>query len=522
MPPDFNSLPEAVIRKRKRVSFIWIVPLVATLVGGWMMATTLYNRGPLITISFSNAQGLVAGKTSIRFKDVDVGTVERITLSDDLSEVLVEARMQKAVKQHLTEGTRFWVERAQVSAGEVSGLQTLLSGAYIGMEPGGGSELVTSFPGEDVRPVITSGLPGKHFLLTAEGLGSLSIRSPVYHRQIQVGEVVSYALQEEQNSVHLKIFINAPYDKLVTTGTRFWNASGIALSLDSRGLEIDAESLISILSGGIAFETPKSLKAVEPANEDQLFTLFPSHEASQEASYRTKSYYLLYFNESLRGLESGADIEFRGIKVGEVIDYNLRFNAETLDFRIPVLIAVEPERFEMEGDLENGGPPLIDRLVERGLRAQMKTGNLLTGRSFIDLDFYPKAPRVSVNYQDNYPVIPTVPADLQELIEGLKGFVTRLNKVPVDRIGNNLDVTIAQLNKTLEQFDKQTLPELTQTLEAVKEAADSLKGGVGERSPFNHELRKTLRELEGAARALKILADYLERHPESLLFGKGD
>ena len=181
-----QSLPQAVTRSRKRFPLIWIVPLAATLIGGWIMAQALYTRGPLITITFHSAQGLEAGKTAIRYKDVEVGKVESITLSEDLTEVAVSARMQKGIKPYLTGGTRFWVERARVTASEVTGLETLLSGAYIGMEPGNGGEPVTTFKGEDVRPVVTTGLPGQHFILEADGLGSLAIRSPVYFHQIPV------------------------------------------------------------------------------------------------------------------------------------------------------------------------------------------------------------------------------------------------------------------------------------------------------------------------------------------------
>ena len=215
-------------------------------------------------------------------------------------------------------------------------------------------------------------------------------------------------------------------------------------------------------------------------------------------------------------------MEFRGIKVGEVVDFNLQLESASLEFKIPVLIAIEPGRIEVVGEIPELDGNLIEMLVERGLRAQMQTGNLLTGKSYIELDFHPEAERQIVSFADTYPVLPTLPADLKELVDELKSFVSRLNKVPIDRIGNNLDTTLEQLNRTLAQLDRDTLPELTRTLGSVRKTADSLKHGIGERSPLNHELRKTLGELEGAARALKALADYLERHPESLLFGKGD
>jgi len=329
---DLNNVPEAEVRSRKRhfsISIVWLVPLVAVLIGGWLVFTALSEKGPEITITFKSADGLEAGKTKIKYKDVQLGQVSAIKLSEDLSTVIVTAELVKEAENFISVNTRFWVIRARVGVSGVSGLGTLFSGAYITLDPGKPGNTTHHFKGLELPPLVTADLPGSLFLLKADSRGSLDIGSPVYYRKIQVGQVVEYHLAEDGHTILFKIFINAPYHAYVYQNTRFWNASGIDFKLDTQGVRIDTESLVSILIGGIAFGIPQAEAPNTPAEPEAMFRLFRNMDEAKERTYWLKSKSILYFDESVRGLDIGAPVEFWGILMGEVIDVKLTSNASS-------------------------------------------------------------------------------------------------------------------------------------------------------------------------------------------------
>ena len=509
-----DAIPEAVVTQRSGVSIVWLIPVIAALIGGWLAWKAFSEQGPTITISFKSAEGLEAGKTKIRYKDVEVGQVGTIELSDDLSHVIVTAQLVKDAGDYLTERTRFWVVRASVRAGQVSALGTLLSGAYIGIDPVAKGKSSRHFEGLETPPVITTGLPGHHFILKASRRGSLDVGAPVFYRQIQVGEVVAYDIGKDAESIDFKVFIHAPYDRKVRENTQFWNASGLDVSVTAEGIKIDTESLVSIMIGGIAFGDTDNEAPGAVAQEEQVFHLYDSREAAQKKEYAEKRRFLLYFDGSVRGLSPGAPVEFRGIQIGEVVDVKLQIDVTTRQFQIPVLIDVEPERVTPTGQL----PPewaklsklerqnrVFDQLVAQGMRAQLKTGNLLTGKLIVDMDIYEKVKPAEIDYSGTYPVMPTVPTSLEEISSRVATILDKLEQFPIDKIGKNMDTTLEGLQLTVTQTQK-TLAALEKTLSTD--------------SPLQQQLQGTLEELSGAARSLRLLADYLERNPEAILRGK--
>jgi len=403
----------AVVTPKKSVSIVWIVPLVALLIGAWLAYRAITEKGPTITITFQSAEGLEVGKTKIKFKDVEVGQVEEIHLSPDLSQVVVTAQLTKDAKDYLSENTRFWVVRARVVGSGVSGLGTLFSGAYIAMDPGKPGKTAYSFKGLETPPIVTTDLPGRHFMLKAERLGSLDIGKPVYFRQIQVGQVVAYELEKDGQSVDIKIFIHAPHHERVCKKTRFWNAGGLDVSMDAGGIRVNTESFVTLMIGGIAFENPKDSEPGPAAREGEIFRLYDRREDIYKKTYVKKTRWLLHFEGSVGGLSVGAPVKFKGIKIGEVIDIKLEFDYEALAFRIPVIIEIEPERITWTGkqtiDKERGN----EILVEKGLRAQLKQGNLLTGQLYIDVDMYPDEPPRKIIYGGSYPELPTIPTPIE-------------------------------------------------------------------------------------------------------------
>ncbi|MCK5417256.1 MAG: MCE family protein [Desulfobacterales bacterium] len=546
--PELQDLPAAVVQKKRQLSIVWVVPIVAILIGGWLACKGLSEKGPTVTISFESAEGLEAGKTKVKYKDVELGQVETIRFNADLSRVLVTAELVKEATPYLTENTRFWVVRPRVTASGVSGLGTLFSGAYIGMDPGKGGEPERRFKGLEIPPVVTTGMPGRDFLLKATTLGSLDVGAPVYYKQINVGQVIGYDLDKEGRSLTIKVFINAPHHELVRKNTRFWNASGFDLKLDAAGLKLNTESLVTIMMGGIAFDTPTSLEAGGPAKEGQVFRLYEARESIFERTYTEKVHYILHFNESIRGLTVSAPVEFRGIKIGQVVDIKSEFDMEKTSPRITVLIETEPQRWKVAGTAlsrtADDAKKNISKLVAKGLRAQLKTGSLLTGQLFVDIDFHPDAPTAEVIYGEKFPELPTIPAPLQIITARVNNLLSKIETVPIKQIGKDLGDTLQNvkrlseskelleavqaLKKTLQQtrqlvqnLDSNVAPAISSTLDQAQKTLVSVEGTLGQDSPLQHEMRRALKELAEAARSIRILTDYLERHPEALIYGKG-
>jgi len=523
-----SSIPDrAVIQTKRNISIVWIVPLVALFIGGWLVFKALTEKGPVITITFKNAEGLEAGKTKIKFKDVEVGKVEDITLCPDLSKVIVKAQLTRDMKDHLSVNTRFWVVRARVIGGGISGLGTIFSGAYIGMDPGKPGKKARSFTGMETPPVVTTDLPGRHFILRSETLGSQDIGNPVYFRQLKVGQVVAYQLDKSGKTVDIKIFVHAPYHKFVRENTRFWDAGGVDISVNAEGIKVDTEPLVAMMIGGIAFETPDHYETAPIAKDGQIFKLFKNREDIYKKTYSKKTRWILNFEGSVWGLSVGAPVKLKGIKIGKVIDIKLEFDYESMTFRIPVTIEIEPERIDMTGD------QVIDRkreneiLVEKGLRAQLKQGNLLTGQLYIDLDMYPDAPPRKILYGGEYPELPTIPTKIEEITNGITRIVKKLETIPLEQIGKDLQETMAHLNNSTEQLarliknlDETVAPAAETAMLQSKRTLLKMEQLLNAESPTGYELKQTLFEISKAARNLSVLADYLGQHPESLIFGK--
>ena len=537
LPQGASPIPDAlpVPKRRWAVNIVWLIPLVAALVGGWVAIHYLMQRGPTVTIEFANADGLEAGKTKVRYKEVDIGTVSAIAIAKDRSHVIVTAKMAKQAEDLLVTDTKFWVVRPRVTLNSISGLGTLLSGAYIGLDAGKSEEGKWDFKGLETPPPIPSDLPGRRFKLHADDIGSLYVGAPVYYRRVEVGSITAYKLDENGKGITLEVFVNAPHDRLVTTNARFWHASGIDVSIGSSGVTLNTESLTSIIIGGISFQAPEETAAGDAAPADALFTLYDNKAAALKLISREVHSYVLYFDESLRGLAPGAQVDFRGIPLGEVKSVSIEYDREDKVVRFPVEIDIYPERMraryrpgapEMSA-MERNPQQLLDRMVARGFRAQLKSANLLTGQLYVALDFFPKAPKAKIDWNKKPVELPTAPGALEDIQQTLGNIAGKLEKVPFDTIGNDLsralktlDTTLKSANSTLKQVDSSVVPELRGTLESARKALGNAERTLASDAPVQSDLRDTLTEVSRAARTLQDLADYLSRHPESLIRGK--
>ena len=553
-PPrdDLNDIPEAVSEPKRRfaIQLVWIIPILAALIGLSIGVKAYLDRGQTITITFKTGEGLEAGKTKLKYKDVMIGEVKSIAISSNRSHVVVTAEVYKDAKGLMVKDTRFWVVRARISGGNVSGLNTLLGGSYIGVEAGVSVEPRQEFTGLESPPAVSMDVPGRQFVLHASEVGSLYTGSPVFYRRMQVGQVVSTELDPDGEGVTVKVFIRAPYDKFVRRNTFFWHASGVDLTLTASGVKLNTESMVAILLGGISFEDPEAAAASPPAPPHTTFPLYGTRDEALKNSAMAEKF-VLVFKESVRGLAVGAPVDLRGVTVGEVTKIDVAIDSRRSDFSVPVEIQLHPTHL-LAQSVGGGGQELpeaggmesrrlLDDLVAHGFRAQIKSGSLLTGQLYVALDFVPHARPAKINWGSTPPRFPTVPGSMEKLQKNLIEIVQKIEKLPLDRLANDagrsmrsLDATLQSADKLLKNMDSSLIPEARSVLAESRQAIGDVRktlsearntlGGASEvlsaDAPVQIDLRETMREVSRAAQSLRVLGDYLERHPESLIRGK--
>lgn len=538
--PGLNDIPEAVPEPGKRFSLqlVWLIPIVAAIIGGTLVVKTYLQKGPTITITFKTGDGLEAGKTKVKYKDVEVGLVKDVTIARDITHVIATVELKKEVTPYLVEDTKFWVVRPRISGGGITGLGTLMGGSYIGVDVGRSKQPQRAFTGLEVAPAVAMDVPGSRFQLHSADLGSLDIGSSVYFRRIQVGQVVSYELDKDGKGVTFKVFVAAPYDKYVRANTRFWNASGVDLTMDASGLKLDTQSLMSILIGGIAFQTLDEGGEAAPTGSNTAFTLFATRDEAMKNRDTISQSFVMIFKESVRGLSPGAAVDFRGLTVGEVSGIHVAHDPRTKEVDMLVEMRIYPERLRSRVVGAVPDPKeysaILNEMVAHGLRAQLMSGNLLTGQLIVALDFFPNAPKAKVNWALSPPRFPTTPGSLVELQATLMRIVKKLEKLPLDEVVGDvrqavqtLDATLKDADKMVRKVDKDILPEIGMTLEEARKTLDEGRKTLGAAkqtlsadAPLQQDLRVTLRELSRTAQSLRVLTDYLEHHPESLIRGK--
>ncbi|MDE2419746.1 MAG: MCE family protein [Gammaproteobacteria bacterium] len=517
--------PRTVQPKGLRFSLVWIIPLVALAIGLSLVVKVITDTGPTIHVSFRSADGLQAGKTTVRYKEVDIGLVKNIGLSDDHSHVVVTIELSKSASSFAVDDARFWVVRPRIGTGGISGISTLLSGAYIGVDGGKSQTKREDFTGLESPPAIAADVPGKTYTLQSSDLGSLDIGSPIYYRRINVGQVSGYKLADDGKSVQLQIFIQAPYDRYVTTDTRFWHASGLDVSLNASGFKVNTQSLASIVSGGIAFGFPENSDA-EVAASNASFNLAQTQEDALKESDGKPIRFMMYFDQSLRGLTKGSVIDFRGIELGYVQSINVEFDATYRQLRMPVVAVVYPSRLS-HGREFDPNQKILAEFIQRGLRAQMRTGNILTGQNYIALDFFPKAKPAELKFDKGMVEIPTTPTELSNLQAQVTQIADKLTKFPLDEIGQDLRKTMANMNTTIDstnqlmkQMDGKVAPAMQATLDDARKTMQSTQTLLASDAPMQQDIRRAMQQMTRAAASLQLMSDYIEQHPESLIRGK--
>jgi len=539
-PAEAIPVPDKVQERDWMPSLIWLIPILAAVIGISLAVKTWVQHGPQITITFHSAEGLEAGKTKIKYKEVEIGTVQSITLSEDRSLVLVTAELKREAKSFTAADSRFWVVRPRIGSSGVSGLSTLLFGAYIGADAGVETEKKDIFTGLEVPPIITRDVSGKQYVLHSTDIGSLDIGSPVFYRRIKVGQVTAFDLDEDGKGVTTRIFINTPYDKFVGINTRFWHASGIDMHVGADGFRLETESLATVMLGGLSFQSPDDNPG-PPAKEDTAFVLAENQAEALRGPDGEAEIILLNFRQSLRGLRPGTEVNFRGLVLGQVKSIGIEYDPKQQEFSMPVLVQIYPERLgrrftEYRKQSKYTAQQRLQFMIDRGLAAQLRTSNLLTGQLYIAFDFFPKAipakKTASRNEadMDTSPVLlelPTIPSSAEEIQTQVSEIALKLSKVPFDQIGDELQQSLKILKGTLnsagqlaEKLNNDVAPEITVAMKDVRETLDAAERTLSGDAPLMGDLRQTLQELTRAAVSLRVLTDYLERHPESVIRGR--
>ncbi|CAD6525214.1 intermembrane transport protein PqiB [Paraburkholderia sabiae] len=522
-PPE----PEIVTKRGWLPSLVWVIPLIAALIGVGLVVKSVLEKGPTINITFVSAEGLEPGKTKVKYKDVDIGFVKSIKLAKNHSRVNVEVQLTKEAEDFAVKDSRFWVVRPRIGASGVSGLGTLLSGAYIGVDGGRSTETQTQFVGLESPPAVTVDQKGRQFTLRGESLGSIDIGSPVFYRRVQVGQVTGFSLDKDGTGVTLQVFVSAPFDQYVGTNSRWWHASGVDVRLDSSGFKLNTQSLATVIVGGLAFQSPPGQAVGVQAPNNMTFRLGSDEADAMREPDGEPVRVVMNFNQSLRGLSVGAPVDFRGIVLGQVTNIGVEFDPQTKNFNMPVTMDLYPDRLRRRSrgqPVPESGTDESHRmllaLVNHGLRGQLRTGNLLTGQLYVAIDLFPKAPKATVDISRDPIELPTIPNSLDELQLQIADIAKKLDQVPFDQIGNNLNTALKNADHLFSQLDKEVLPQARDTLAAAKQTFGSAEATLQQDSPLQSDVHQALQELTRTLQSLNALSDYLERHPESLLRGK--
>jgi paraquat-inducible protein B len=538
-PPAAPATPE--IGRSRRWNMVWFVPVVALLLGIWLLYQNFASQGPEAIVGFETAAGIAAGKTEVRCRSVKVGMVKHVKLAEDLKSVLVHLELDSDAEGLLRRGSRFWVVKPRLSATEFSGVDTLITGAYIEMEPGPlGGPRVNHFLGDETPPATNRSVPGLRLTLTADEAGFLSVGSPIYFRGFEVGRIEGRKLAKDGLMVTYNAFIGEEYSHLVTANTRFWNTSGIDISAGADGFKVRTPSFQAMVSGGVCFGVSPGEHPGKATSDGAVFPLHPDQDAALKATFNPSVRFVLLFDQTVRGLVAKAPVEFRGIPVGRVVEISFDLMPSSLDPRIPVLIEVDPSLMRPEAAREISTPDsdFLKLAVERGLRAALKTGNLITGAMYVDLDYYKDALPAKLGKSGEFTILPTVSSGLAQLEAKVTAILDKFQALPIDKTMNDIasaaqeaKTTIADARATLKDFEATStaarailedpqFKELPADLRKTLEKLQTLATSVGPDGAVQGDLLRTLDELRASLRAIKSATTTIDEKPNSLIFGR--
>lgn len=530
--PDF--------RAAQRWNAVWVVPIVAVLVGMWMIWQHVRSHGPVINVTFETADGIVAGKTEVRCRSVRVGVVKSVELAEDLDSVMVRLQMDPETRNLLKQGSRFWVVRPRVTATDISGLNTFLTGAYIELDPGDGGDVAIDFVGLETPPATIGSTPGLRLMLTADQATSLVAGSPIYYRGFEIGRIEGKSLDSRGRRVIYNAFIRDEYSRLIRENTRFWNTSGIDVTAGVDGFKVRTPSFQAMFTGGVSCAVPGGVEPGEHAENDSRFRLFADEIEAMNTPFDPNLRMLLLFRHSVRGLKTGAPVEFRGMMIGRVADISFQYLRGAGDMRVPVLVEIDTRLLLVDraGRDDESDEAYLHQAVADGLRASLKTASLITGALYVDLDYYDEVSAQAITSMGEYQVLPTVSSGLAQIESRLTSILEKIDELPVEELigkfTNTADetaLTVVEARQTLAEIrqassalrttlEKPAFLELPDEFQKTMEKLQTSISSIGPEGALQGDLLRTLDEMRAALRSMQALANSLDERPNSLLFGR--
>lgn len=543
---EIETIPE------RRWSWVWLVPIFALLLFGSIAWKNAQNQGPLVEIHFDSASGIKAEKTVIKHKSVDIGLVERIEFDDDMDSIIVHARLNKEFKPYLGDTTRFWIVSARIDGLSISGLDTLLSGSYIEMDWASKPEKSSrEFKGEDSIPITEPGTPGRRVKLIMTEGGSIDVGSTVFYKKIKVGQVEQRYFSDNYDHVELEAFIHAPFDELITSSTKFWNAAGISVNLGDSGLEVQVESMQALMSGGVSFE-PMSRGGSRIEEDGRRYKVYRSKSHAEESIFDAEDSQIFYFtadfDKGAKGLKPGAPVEIYGIQIGEVEDviFDLGEPGDPSTNRIFATLKIQPDRIGAPNLTEDEYHKVWDQLVDLGFRVQLGTSNLLTGTKYIKIVETSKPDGSKIDYSVKpYPRLPGAATNTEVITNNIESFAERLSRTPIDELVKTATRLLEDMDKLVTSASTQQIPDevltslrslqnaaggietatsdipdLVASLRLLLDNADGVLDGLSPESELYHDLEDAIKELKFAMRSIDELATTLEDKPNSIIMGK--
>lgn len=522
-PTPPNPIPDAKLR-RPRFQLVWLIPIMAAIIAGYLGYRTLMERGPLLTLTFDSATGLQVGQTQLKYKAVALGIVEAIDLAKNNGHVVVKVRMNDIGSRFLTSHARFWVVRPRMTVSDIASFETIVSGAYITVDPGPpGGTFEDNFTGLEQPPGIRSDEPGRTYTLTAYNLGAISSGSPIFYRDIVVGEVLGYDIGDGLGPLKISIFIRAPFDNLVRPDSRFWDSSGLSFGIKGGVLQLQMQSLQALVLGGITFNLPYEARGEQPSPDNASFHLYTSQQQAEAAEYKNQLQIVTYADGDVSGLTTGSPVTALGIDVGEVTSVTLQIDQKTGKMRVKINMQLQPERVLSTDTPETMAQTLatFQKFVDNGLRAELDTANYVTGQKEVALVTEPKQPPVRVTLENGAILLPFMSSSLTATLRNTAAITAKLNQIPFQQIGQNLNKLLISTNNELSgQQTKNLVKQLTSTLEAAGATLQTVNQSFGQDSDTQRNLRQILSQTESTLQSLQALTIYLNQHPQSLLFGR--
>jgi paraquat-inducible protein B len=520
LPPSTQA-PVPVVTGARIWNLVWVVPLLALLLGAWLLFRNFASQGPVANVTFDTAEEIYAGRTEVRCRSVKVGMVTDVGLADDLNSVIVRVELEEDAAHLLRRGTRFWVVKPRVTGAGISGLTTLIQGAYVELDPGSpDASRESEFTGLETPPATSLSVPGRRVVLVTDEAGLLVEGSPIYFRGFEVGRIEARSLSADGISVSYNGFIRKEHAGLVNAHTRFWNTSGIDISAGAEGFKVRTPSLQSMLSGGVAFGTAPGVHAGDPVADGTVFRLYRDEDEAMGSSFNPTLKLLLLFNQSVRGLAKQSPVEFRGIPIGRVSEISLTLAPSPGDPRIPVLVEIDPSL--ISADATAGTDPSQDisflrKAVASGLRASLKTSSLITGALYVDFDYLDDAVPAELGSVGGYHSVPTVYSGFAQLEARLSALFDKLESV---QFAQAVDEIAAAAAAARTMLDDPALRELPADLRRSIDALESSVTSLGPDGAVQGDLLRTLDELRATLRSLKSVATTIEEQPNSLIFGR--